>query len=791
MEQGLLQILSAGQVMQFENDKQTAAQEAEKAVAHLTSSLSQHILTKWTDAKEAKVIPEMEMLASVRQRRGEYDPQKLAEIRKVEQPEIFMNVTDTKVRNGIAWIKDIVIQPTQRIFSVDPTPLPDLPQDMKDQITNSVVTQYLNMAVSQAQQSGQPISSDQLRSWMAEESSAVRDRIRSEIVKKAKEMAEDIADQIDDHFTEGGFYKALNQCIDDIVGLKAGFIKGPIFRKDKIKKTIRDPNTGQLIRTIEEKIVPQYDRRSPFSIFPSPRSTGIDNGYLFDVITIRPHQLYELIGVPGYDEDEIRTVLKEFQEGRLTDDWLTLSQETKEGVGEENPDQPNSLVENITCLELWDEIAGKDLLEWGMTETDIPDPDDNYAVCCWLIGTHVIKAMLNYDTLGEKPYSKISFENDNDSFWGRGVAEMIADCQQVCNACARAIIANVGISSGPMLDLNIDRLEPGASRKIWPWRVFPTTDEQMASGSKALNFYQPEMVTQQLQNVYDAFSKIADEHSGIPAYAHGGDVSAGQNASGLAQLIGMATRGIKAVIRNIDLDGIVPCLERHYDYLLDNFEIYGLMGDYKRSAKGTAALIAREQSTARKNEFLNYTSNPVDIQIVGIENRRKILFSIAKDLGIDLDESILPPMQPQGAPQGAPPQPNPQTLDAAGNPAQGVEGRQFNPSRPRLPVSTAGSPNVNIQGRAEGGPVQANQPYLVGERGPEVIVPNQNGQVLTEEMLSDIYRGYNGKGLPPTLTEIRNFVPNPKAIGDFGFGITKDQLHDFMEWKKMNPSVET
>ena len=32
-------------------------------------------------------------------------------------------------------------------------------------------------------------------------------------------------------------------------------------------------------------------------------------------------------------------------------------------------------------------------------------------------------------------------------------------------------------------------------------------------------------------------------------------------------------------------------------------------------------------------------------------------------------------------------------------------------------------------GRAEGGPVQAGVPFLVGERGPEVFTPSQSGQV--------------------------------------------------------------
>jgi len=37
---------------------------------------------------------------------------------------------------------------------------------------------------------------------------------------------------------------------------------------------------------------------------------------------------------------------------------------------------------------------------------------------------------------------------------------------------------------------------------------------------------------------------------------------------------------------------------------------------------------------------------------------------------------------------------------------------------------------TSLEGRALGGPISAGEPYLVGEAGPEVIVPSQNGTVI-------------------------------------------------------------
>ena len=38
-----------------------------------------------------------------------------------------------------------------------------------------------------------------------------------------------------------------------------------------------------------------------------------------------------------------------------------------------------------------------------------------------------------------------------------------------------------------------------------------------------------------------------------------------------------------------------------------------------------------------------------------------------------------------------------------------------------------------LPGLAQGGPVQAGKPYIVGEQGPEVIIPNASGNVLSND----------------------------------------------------------
>lgn len=57
---------------------------------------------------------------------------------------------------------------------------------------------------------------------------------------------------------------------------------------------------------------------------------------------------------------------------------------------------------------------------------------------------------------------------------------------------------------------------------------------------------------------------------------------------------------------------------------------------------------------------------------------------------------------------------------------------------------------LGLQGKMAGGPVNAGQPYLVGERGPELMVPGQNGMVIPNGVL--------GRGGNDGATVQNNFV---------------------------------
>jgi lambda family phage tail tape measure protein len=63
-----------------------------------------------------------------------------------------------------------------------------------------------------------------------------------------------------------------------------------------------------------------------------------------------------------------------------------------------------------------------------------------------------------------------------------------------------------------------------------------------------------------------------------------------------------------------------------------------------------------------------------------------------------------------------------------------------------------------IFGKAAGGPVMANKPYVVGEQGPELFVPNSAGSIMTNASLNKNAGGDSGMGATVNNTYITNNI---------------------------------
>jgi hypothetical protein len=265
------------------------------------------------------------------------------------------------------------------------------------------------------------------REEMAEMREAVGQDFRFAVLQQAQMRADRMKTKIQDQFAQGGWELSFNDFITDLVTFPAAFVKGPVVRRQRALGWKTNAQ-GQTVVEPIERLGPEYERVDPFYIYPEPGISTINEGYLFEYHPLSRMQLSDLIGVPGYDEDAIRKVL-EIGNGQS---WINEDVELQKDEEERKYYSYMKPTTEFDALEFWGKVSGKMLREWGLTEEEVPDEAREYDANVWMVGNYVIKAVLNYDPLGEKPYAKTSFIKCPGAFWGKAIPRS----SKTCRACA-------------------------------------------------------------------------------------------------------------------------------------------------------------------------------------------------------------------------------------------------------------------------------------------------------------------------------------------------------------------
>lgn len=613
--------------LEAEAKRRSQEQQSQPVIQGLAS----HVKKRWDHARLAKRELEERMLDCLRQRDGKYNPEKLAEIQAQGGSEIFVQLTSVKCRAATSWLRDTLLGTgADRPWNLESTPIPELPPNLIEQLKAQMATQLMGLYAQ-----GQVMDETQLAQVAAE----MKDQAMRQMKEEADKRIDRMERKMEDQLVEGGFLKALDEFLDDIVTFPYAVIKGPVKRRRKTLKWIN----GAL--TPIDEIRNEWERVDPFMLYWAPWSWQLGDGYVIERHKMTREDLESLIGVEGYSEAAIRTVLDEFSLGNLKEWlWTDSAKATAEGKNLTYALYTEDLVD---ALQLWDNVQGQTLLDWGMSKDEIPDPQMSYPCEVWLIGNVVIRAVLNYDPLGRKPYYLTSYENLPGSVEGKGVADLCRDSQDMVNGAARALANNMGISSGPQVGVNISRLPAGEDiTQMYPWKVWQFQASEYNDGSAPITFFQPNSNAAELMSVFEKFSQRADEDTMIPRYMTGEHVAgAGRTSSGLSMLISNAGKGIKQVISNIDQNILIPVIERLYQDNLRYSQDPDLIGDVHVVAKGAQSLVIKEAEAVRRNEFLQLVlTSPVAQQIVGMSGTAELLRDAARNLNGNVD-NIVPERQ--------------------------------------------------------------------------------------------------------------------------------------------------
>lgn len=683
------------------NTSEESQLTAEALSMHTESRLAGYVRKVWERNRRARLNIDDRLLYDLRSRRGEYSPSELNLIvANGGADPVYLKLTGTKCRAASSWIRDIFFPAGEKPWAISPTTLPDMPPEI-DQAQQQAALQHVQQGIQEGW--------IQNETDVAQFAGKIKDETLKLVVARAKKAAERMEDKIEDIMEEGDWVSTLEEFIEDFVTYPTAFLKGPFIKKTKKLEW------GPDFKPVEsENLSLHWKRVSPFDMYPAPHSRNLQ-GEIVERIRMTRSALYDLIGVPGYKEDEIREVLRHFDKGTIKDwIWEDFERERLESDTTYFTSEPDT----IDALHYWGRVKGDLLVEWGMDPENM-DMERPYEIEAILIGRNVIRAQINDEPLGARPYHYACWDPVPGSIWGISLPEQMEDHQKIVNACTRALCMNMAISSGPQVTIMTDQLAPGEDiSALYPFKIWQMKSLMSGASSRdPVTFFQPNLNSEALLGVLNTFEQKADDVTNVPRYSYGNEKigGAGSTASGLSMLLNSAAKGIRRAISHIDANVIRPTVYQTFIHVMLHDPDITIKGDVDIIPKGSVALLIKDQTQVRVQTFLTQTANPIDMQIIGPKGRAALLRMNAKllDLPVDdivpSDEDVLrQQLQAQQAQQSQMQQEAALEAQGQGGQSSPGPGGQASPEAPSAQAMMPGNQSQILQNKVNGPALSAS-----------------------------------------------------------------------------------
>lgn len=569
----------------------------------------------------------------LRQMNGVYDPEDEAEIIAKGQPRAYMNISAHKQRTLVAWLTEF-FSDSDKAFYIKPTPVPE----MSPEVVQRTVERTLKDWIEELATTGQPPSAD----VVFEYSSLMRERFQREVEDEAKTRAGSMGRRLKDDFVEGKWNKQIETFISYLATYGTAGLRSPVVR---LRKSPGYEKTKYGMRVKDKlRLVREAEAISPFDIFPSNGAADAQEGDLCVRVRYSPKELRPLSNLPCYFEDNINEILSASGNTGVSV-WVTSDTE-RESLEKKN----DSMLKDRKILEgveYWGEVSGEMLISMGITRTPDKEPvvsEEWYEVNAIVIDNHVIYCKV-VDSDEERPIDVAQVYKIAGSFWGQGPLQVIDHIQRLCNATTRNLLVNMGFASGPQAVMDdASRLHPMDDGRARPNKTWAFTNAGNQS-NQPIRFWNIPSVSKELIDIFTFYMRLADELTGIPAFANGTDaaVGAARTATGLNMLFGAANRGIKKIVANMD-DVLRSCIMRLYWWHMRYNSDESIKGDIRVEVCGVRLFSMREQLAQKHLQLLQATGqDPRVQQLQTPEELARMLREIA--VGFELDPDCLAPSE--------------------------------------------------------------------------------------------------------------------------------------------------
>lgn len=522
-----------------------------------------------------------EMLNQWRQKPPGQSPVTVDQSAAQTRSTVFPNITGPYVDAAAARIADMLLPTDDRNFAVKETPVPETVNAAKGKYSPALINEV-------AQKNPGDTAGAQRQLQLAQ-------RAAQQVIAEAKEKAEKAQTRIDDWFVEGQWHSQVRLVIEDAARIGTGVLKGPVPMK-KVRWVYMDGGLGRV-----EEIKPFSKRIDPRNFFPAKDcGNDIHNGSCtWERDSLTRKQLRDLLGQPGYLDDQIMACLDEGPQLAIADTTKLTDAVTVEGQKDN--------------FEIWyfHGTAERDALEAAGCDCG-DDPDPHVPAMVTMVNSRVIRASLNPLDTGEYPYDVMVWRARADYWAGIGVGRQVRTPQRMITAATRNLMDNAGLAAGVMLVFKrgvvyaADGKDQIGPRKVW---YIQEEADEIVDATKAIGVIKVDMLVEELRSVIELGMQFAEHTSGLPLLLQGHTGTAPDTLGGMQMLNNNASTTLRRLGRLFDDRITEPHVRRYYHWLLQHGED-DEKGDYCIDARGSSALVERDIQNQAVAQMGNIVIDP-------------------------------------------------------------------------------------------------------------------------------------------------------------------------------------
>lgn len=557
---------------------------------------------KLTDSINQRSLIDQRFIDDMRLYHGEYSEEVQSELSKQDRSKVFMNLVRAKTDAGEAQLVDLLFQVDDKNWGISSTPKPDL----VSKTTNNDPVE-VNGQTFKYEDNGEPV---------------VQGDIALREIEEATEKAAKMESLIDDQLVETDYSSKGRAVIHDACVVGSGIIKGPVIQ-GRLKRSYVTGEDGNQEVVVEERFEPSAEVVRPWDFFPDPSAATITEcEYVYERRFMSRKDIRNLVFRKGFDKDQIRKVLG--MKPKATQHTSGFLDDVRVLAG-----MNNEL--NDTRYELWEyhgPIEKEMLVEWGMeiSDEDLEDPLKEVTGIVHYCGGIVLGVkvhLIDYDK--SFPYRVFNWIPNDSSIFGFGIPHVTKDQQDVINSSVRMMLDNAAVTAGPQIGINRKRVKPiNGEYKLTPFKFWDLDnniqDIRQVFSTVEFNSHLPE-----LQGIYSLARVLLDEVSGVPMLQQGEQGQSTPTLGGMSMLMNASNTVRRRQVKLWDDNITKPLIKDFYHYNMLFHEDESVKGDYQVQARGTSALLIKEQIAQSISNFLSVVGSSEVFQPVLSLKAREIL----------------------------------------------------------------------------------------------------------------------------------------------------------------------